>query len=323
MKTRASGSFVLTGFLSFLLLTSCHVIAGESDWPTKPIQLIVPASAGGGTDISARLVAKYLTEELGQPVMISNIKGAGGSIGTKQAKDAKPDGYTGLYIHEDIVTNEVLGVSEFGFRDFEVAAKIFDVDLVVVIANKKYKTLADVKKAAQANPGQVTFAIDVATSAHLVPLLMQEKMGIELNMVDSGSMNDRIPLLISGQLDMTFAPLGVVKDYVENGDIVCLGVLADARSPLRPDLPTFPEQGVDITVNKYFNIYFPKGTPPSVIAAFDKALETVSKNPRFIADAGNLFYAVEYTGPNGAIQYLENSEKVMTQYRDLILGTGK
>ena len=171
-------------FPSLFLATCLVVVAGDAAWPVRPIQLIVPASPGGRTDSSARIAAKFLGEELGQPLMVSNVMGAGGSIGTKQAIDSAPDGYTMLYIHEDIVTNEVLGVSSFGFRNFETAGKIFDVDLVGVIGNKRFKNLADVKKEALEKPGEVTFAIDVATSAHLVPLLMQKEMGVEFNLVD-------------------------------------------------------------------------------------------------------------------------------------------
>ena len=306
--------------MSSIIAVCSALPAGETAWPAKPVQVIVPASAGGGTDVSCRIVTKYLSEEQGQPVMVSNVRGAGGSIGIKQAMEAKPDGYTMLYTHEDIVTNEVLGVSDFGYRDFAIAAKIYDVDLTTVIASKQYKNLEDVKKAALANPGDVTFAIDVATSAHLVPLVMQEEMGIEMNLVDSGSMNDRIPLLISGQLDLTFAPLGIVKDYVASGDVNCLGTLAAERSSLRPDLPTFREQGVDVVVNKYFVLYFPKGTPAGIVAKCADALERVSKNPEFIASAGNLLYKVAFARADGTLEYLEGSEAMMNEYRELIMG---
>lgn len=294
--------------------------AAETSWPEKPIQVIVPASAGGGTDVSARIVTKYLSEELGQPIMVSNVKGAGGSIGTKQAKDSPADGYTMFYIHEDIVTNQVLEVSDFGYRDFEIAGKIFDVDLVTVISSKQYANLGDVAKAAKAAPGEITFAIDIATSAHLAPLVMEKEMGVEFNMVESGSMNDRIPLLISGQLDMTFAPLGIVKDYVENGDINCLGSLSVNRGVLRPDLPTFREQGVDLVVKKYFTFYFPKGTPAEIVEKTADALERVSRNPDFIKNAENLLYDVSFARADGARKYLEESEAMMNEYKGLIMG---
>ncbi len=318
MSTKYAFRAALVSIALVFVLAALPVQA--EDWPVRPIQIIVPASAGGGTDISARIITKYLSEELGQPIMVSNVRGAGGSIGTKQAKDSVPDGYTMFYIHEDIVTNEVLGVSDFGYRDFEIAAKVFDVDLVTVIANKKYKTLDDVKKAALENPGEVTFAIDIATSAHLVSLIMQQEMGIELNMVDSGSLNDRIPLLISGQVDMTLAPLGVVKDYVDNGDINCIGTLALERSPMRPDLPTFREQGVNAVVQKYFTMYFPKNTPKAIVDKCADALEKVCANPEFIESAHNLLYEVGFAREEGTLESLRRSEQTMNEYKALILG---
>lgn len=322
-RTLARRPFVLGAAMIAAFALSPAVRAGETNWPQKPIQVIVPASAGGGTDVSCRIATKYLSEILGQPIMVSNVRGAGGSIGTKQAKDSAPDGYTMFYIHEDIVTNEVLEVSDFGYRDFEIAAKIFDVDLVTVISSNRYKTLADVSAAARANPGEVSFAIDIATSAHLVPLVMEKEMGVEFNMVESGSMNDRIPLLISGQLDMTFAPLGIVKDYVENGDINCLGALAEQRSSLRPDLPTFREQGVDVAVKKYFAFYFPKGTPSEIVKKTADALEQVSRNPDFVKNAENLLYKVAFARSDETRKYLEESESMMNEYKGLIMGTDK
>ncbi|MGI6031495.1 MAG: tripartite tricarboxylate transporter substrate binding protein [Eubacteriales bacterium] len=291
----------------------------EGQWPQKPIQVIVPAAAGGGTDVSARIVLKYLSQELGQPITVTNIKGAGGSTGIGEAKNADPDGYTMLYTHEDIVTNQVLEISDFGFRDFKPAGTIFDVDLVTVIANKRFTSLADVQKEAEANPGKVTFAIDIATSAHLVPLLMEKQMGIDLKLVDSGSMNDRIPAMMSGQLDLTFAPLGIVKDYVENGDINCIGVLGPERSPLREDIPTFKEQGTDIEVNKFFTLYFPAETPQEIVDTCSAALERVSQNPDFIADAENILYTAQYSSPEETIKTLESVESALMKYKDLMM----
>lgn len=302
-----------------LVVAAVPALAADTDWPTKPVQLIVTASPGGGSDLSARIIAKYLGDELGQPVMVTNIRGGGGSIGAKKAMESPPDGYTMLWAPEGLIINNVLGIADFGYRDFEIGAKVYDVELVAVVANRKFKTLEDVRKAALEQPGEVTFAIEIATLAHLIPLTMEKDLGIELNLVESGSLNDRLPQLLSEQLDMTFGPVGIFKDYIESGDINVLGLILRNRSQAAPELPTFIEQGVNIATNKYFIIYFPKGTPAAIIEKLGDAVERAVRNPGFIEAAKNIMFEPGFARPADTLPYLENTEKIMTRYRDVLM----
>lgn len=317
-------SFALITLALSLILSGCTTQGtgkGEDPaaWPSKPINVVVPAGAGGGTDLGARIVSKYLTQELGQPVNITNIKGAGGSVGSEEVLESDNDGYTMLYYHEDIVTNEQLGIVDFGYRDFDVAGKIYDIDLIGIISGPKYKNMEDVKEAALKNPGQVSFAVDLASFSHLLPYIMENEMNIDLKIIEAGGLNDRIPLLMSGQVDLCFAPIGVVKDYVTSGGLSALGIVSEERSLLYEELPTLKEQNIDIVGKKFFNYYFPKGTNPEIITKFQEALKAVSINPEFIQEAKDIFYNVNYADTKGAIEYLEETEVILNENKALIL----
>ena len=122
----------------------------ETSWPEKPISIICPAAPGGGTDTNTRLIAKYLTKELGQPVTVVNIAGSSGAMGLKEAKNSAPDGYTYVYFKEDTVTNEKLGVMDFGYQDLDMIANLFKKDMFLV-GSRDIKDIASLTEAAKAH----------------------------------------------------------------------------------------------------------------------------------------------------------------------------
>lgn len=289
--------------------------SASSGYPTKPIQLIIPYGAGGDTDLNARTLSKYLGEELGQTVVVSNVTGASGAVGSQQVLDSNPDGYTVLFNHPTMLMNSALGLSEFTYKDFENAgiACLDDANVFVVNANSKYMTLDDVVQDAKANPGDIRFATSMGSFTHLHILAFMKETKTEINAADIGDMAAYIIALLGDQVEIIGCQYGVVKDYIESGEFRCLGVISEERNPLMPDVPTFKEQGVDMALSKFFFFSFPKGTPEDVVNTFSAAMEKVCSNEEYIAEAGGVFVTPTYMSPADALEYIGANEQLYAE----------
>jgi Uncharacterized protein conserved in bacteria len=224
--------------------------APKTNYPERPVQVIVPTGSGGDTDINARIISKYLEQELGQPLVVTNVTGAGGVIGSRQVKDANPDGYTVLFFHYGTLTQTLMGTADFYLLDdFDVVGiPILDNTSVIVAKKGKYTNMQDLISDAKANPGQVKFAIEVGTVAHLIGYILQDYADVEFKLVDTGAAATKYAALLSGQSDAFFAQYLGVRDYVESGEFQLLGLIADERNPGLPDVPTLIEQGIDLSL---------------------------------------------------------------------------
>jgi tripartite-type tricarboxylate transporter receptor subunit TctC len=294
--------------------------AGSADdYPNKPIQIVVPAGAGGDTDLNTRITAKYLEKELGGKLVVSNVSGAGGTVGAKQVMDSNPDGYTVLTYHNSMIINSLLGLSDFNYEDYKHAGMAIS-DLTnsfIVSAKSDYKDLNALIKAAKEKPGEITIATETGAFTHLQLLAFQEAAGVELNIVDVGGAADKIKALLAGQVDVVPTQLGLVQQYIESGDFRSLGVMAEERLDGAPDVQTFKEQGVDITFDKFFFWAFPKDTPQDIVDQFSAALEKVANNPDFQKEIGASFLNAEFKNPEEAMSHFETlTEKYKTLHEN-------
>lgn len=289
----------------------------EISWPENPIQIIVGANAGGGIDTAARLIAKYMEKELGQPMVVSNVAGGAGSIASNQVKDAKADGYTMLVCHEALLTNKISGVTEFDYDGFASGGIPFKV-YTTCLLSKKYTTFDELKEAASNNPGAVKFGTELATNDTAIIAMMEEKFDLQYQLVDAGAVSDQIAAMMGDHIDFMKAPVGLVKDYVASGDFHLLAFFNEERNPDYPEVPTMKELGVDFVVDKFFFCGFPKDTDPAIIAKFSKALEKVCENPDFQTDAKNVEYAVEYVAPEDTDSYFEQCKVRLQEYQDTL-----
>mgnify|MGYP001048064346 CR=1 FL=1 len=311
--------------LIFLMGVFGIYAAGQQDkeskiekYPSKAIQFIVPAGAGGGTDLSARLLGKYLEKELGVPIVVTNVKGAGGSLGTRQAKDAQPDGYTLSYYNEGTILNKLTGVAEYGMEAFELAGVPLIVDATVLCTSKKIKSFNECIAEAQKNPGKLRVGVETGTYTPLMFTLIQNQKGIKYQLVDTGSLNDSIASLMGGHVDMIQSPLGIVKDYISSGEFNAVAVLSEKRTDFAPEIPTLKELGVDFVLPKYYYLGFPKGTPVEIQEKFRAALKKVVLNPDFKkeATAMNFTVAPELVDADAANEFIRNVEKVFARYQE-------
>lgn len=296
---------------------------GNAEWPTKPIQIIVPFNAGGDTDFHARTYAKYLEPILGQSVVVINVNGANGSAGTIQVRDSKADGYTALFFHDSMLMNKVVGVTDFAHEALDVAATgIMDNSYILAVnASSPYHTLDDLIKAAKENPGQLKYASSIGGYTYYVGAQLEEIAGISFNKVDAGGGADRNAALLANKIDTNVNPYGVMKPYIDSGDFRVLAVFSKERSGLFPEVPTAIEQGYDLIARRAYFLSFPKGTDPKIIETISNAMEEVSNMPEYAEDISKA-YGVEpdFLNTNDTKAYLDSAMKEFMDAKDLILG---
>ena len=251
--------------------------AAEATWPERPIEIVIPYGAGGDTDFNARAYVEGLSKELGVSVAASNVTGSGGSIASRQVKDAAPDGYSVLFFHSAINVNEVIGVADFGVQDFKLSSIVAKSpgEIIAVRADSGFQTLEDMFNYSKEHPGQLKIGMDTGTMVHVQSLMLQ-KAGFDISLVDVGGASDRVAALAGGHIDCIINAYGTIKDYLEKGEFVALAQTNGERSAGFPDIPTAAEQGYDLTLEKHYFFAFPKDTPQEIVDKFAAACEKIS-----------------------------------------------
>lgn len=259
--------------------------AAETDWPKKDITIVVPFNAGGDTDFHARLLAQYAAEKLGVNVIVENVAGANGSQGMMQVLDSDPDGYTALFFHDSMLTNNLVGTCEYNYTDLKLCAATISDNSYVLAVNKKsgWTTLNDVVEAAKAKPGDLLYASSVGGYSYYLGRKFEVENGVDFNIVDAGGGTDRNAALLAGTIDTNCNPYGVMKSYFDSGDFIAVANLAEERNPLFPDVPTAKEQGFDWVAERHYFLSFPKDTDDAIVSKMEGIIQEVCSDPEFIA----------------------------------------
>jgi tripartite-type tricarboxylate transporter receptor subunit TctC len=221
----------------------------EPGYPSKPITLVVAFAPGGGTDTAARILAKELSAELGQPIVVDNRAGAGGAIGAASVVRAAPDGYTLLLGtgSELVVLPTVKAKRPYDvLKDFEPVAQIGAVSLVLVAhPSVQANTVQELIALARAKPGQLTYAsFGIGSTNHLIGEFFSSKADVQLLHVPYKGSAAAATDLISGEVKLSFDTVSVAMPLVQSGKLKALATLSPKRSNLAPDLPTIAESGV-------------------------------------------------------------------------------
>ena len=268
--------------LGLLCLASC---AGEQNqpqaYPNKPIKVIVPFDAGGGTDTFARIMKNALEENhlLPQPLVIVNRDGAGGTIGSRRAKDAKPDGYTLLLMHEALFTAKYSGQVAYGPEAFEPIAGTGEVGLVLAVQSvAPWNNLRELLAEAEARPDSIVVAANLGAPSHfLILMLEQAHPGAVFRFTQSGGGGKRFASLLGGHVQASVFSVEEFSRFQAAG-LKALAVFGRKRSATIPHVPTAGEQGYQVLASNRHGWWAPLGTPPehiqTVAAALEKAMQT-------------------------------------------------
>jgi len=292
--------------LSAVLLLAVN-LPGHADaqpaFPTKPITLVAAFGPGGATDTAARIVAKELSIELGQPVVVDNRVGAGGAIGASSVARAAPDGYTLLLGtgSEMVVLPAVKITPPYNtLKDFTPIAEIGTVTFVLVAhpsvaANSVQELIAQ----ARANPGKLSFAsFGMGSTNHLLGEFFMKKSGTDLLHVPYKGSAAAATDLVSGEVKLSFDTTTVAMPLVQSGKLKALGLLSPQRSDAAPGVPTLAENGIALSVVGWVGVVGPRGMPAAVVDRLNKAINKVLAMPAIIQSFNERGVTVVTTTPD-------------------------
>ena len=270
---------IVLALLLVVALVPASVASAE--WkPSSTVSIIIPAGAGGDTDLTARVFAQYAKEMTGVDFIVVNASGAAGSIAANQVLSAAPDGLTVLYGHNLVNVANVAGVTDYNYTAFKLGPTFAKNPANQLFVNpEKYDSLEAFIEAAKANPGKLKACTEVGAYTYYLILAFEKAAGIDLDIVDVGPASDKVVAMLSKQVDVMPAAYLNCKDYLATGQFIALGAPTEERYDLIKDIPTFKEQGIDLVFPDCdYSFYFPKETPDEVIAWFDALVEEMEQN---------------------------------------------
>ncbi|HSH91699.1 MAG TPA: tripartite tricarboxylate transporter substrate binding protein [Ramlibacter sp.] len=278
------------------LLLLCSAVAlpafAQADYPNKPIKWIVSYPPGGSTDLVARLMGQWLSQRVGQQVLVENRAGGGNNIGTEFAIRAPADGYTIFLVNPANAINASLYPKlPFVFLDdmVPIAGFVRVPNVMTVTKNFPAKTVAEFIDYGKKNPDKINMASSGSgTSVHLSAELFKYMAGIQMKHVPYKGAGPATTDLIGGQVDVLFDNMPSIIGHIRNGSVRALAVTSAQRSPAMPDVPTVAETVPGYEASAWFGVAAPKGTPPAVIARLNREFNAALADPDIKARLASL-----------------------------------
>ncbi|WP_296558358.1 tripartite tricarboxylate transporter substrate binding protein [Pigmentiphaga sp.] len=258
--------------------------AAAASYPDKPVRVVVGFSAGGTTDVAARIIAKELGEDLGQSFVVENKPGAGSNIGAELVARAKPDGYTLYMVAVTSTINQTL-YKNLNFdivKDFAPIALVIKVpNILVVNPSLPVKNVQELVAYVKAHPDKLSYASSGSgTSIHMAGELFKLRAGVDIPHIPYKGSAPALTDLIGNQVQLMFDNMPSAWPHVQAGKLRALAVTTAERSATAPDLPTMMESGYDkFDVSSWFGLIAPKGTPPEVIAKVNASVQKALAKP--------------------------------------------
>ncbi|GAB3845892.1 Bug family tripartite tricarboxylate transporter substrate binding protein [Nesterenkonia populi] len=325
-KTKLLSIAAVTG----LVLTACDngdgAEAGEAeeDFPSSDIEMVIPYPPGGGSDVLFRLMAEYASQELPVTITPSNVEGASATVGSREVMDSDPDGYTILGSHQVVAAAYHNDIVEYGFDAFDpIALGTVTPHLPSVSADfaeeHGIEDLQDFLDHVEENPNTVNWGFTTGSEDHYSIAAVLDTAGLDtgiLNYVDYDGTGPQYAGLVAGEIDGMTGDYASAEGYIEDGDLLPLGIVAEERDENLPDLPTVQEQGVDyeLTVDRGF--FAPEGTPEEHIEILAEAFEAAVSNPEFQEEVENLGSYSNYLGPEDYQEHLDELDDAMAGLAD-------
>ncbi|UFN48208.1 tripartite tricarboxylate transporter substrate binding protein [Roseomonas sp. OT10] len=273
--------------------------AAAADYPSRPVELVVPSSAGGGTDIVARAFADVARKYFPQPVIVLNRPGASGAIGMGEVMNARPDGYKLGMLIVELQILQLIGQARFGTDDFRLIAKLNgDPAALLVPVNAPWATIEEFIADAKKRPGKISVGNSgVGSIWHLGAAALEEKTGTEFLHVPYAGSAPGLLALIGGHVDSMVVSPGEATAHVQGGKLRILAVMADQRQAAFPDAPTLKERGIDLSLSNWRAVALPKATPQPVVEAVAELTRKVAADPAFREAIGRSNLGFSYMEP--------------------------
>lgn len=311
---------VFTVFLSACNPASNGGGSGGGQWPVSSIEVIVPANAGGDTDFNARTLAKYFEELTGVDMVVTNMAGAGGTIATNHVKDASSDGSMLLFSHTgQLIVNEVSGLADYGYRDFDIVCipAVDKSSVFAVNSDLPIKNIEDLVELAKKR--KVNFGTEFGSTTELQALVLEDKLGVDFNIIDSGGASERVTELLGGRIDVTSIPYGTVQDHIQTGDMLAIGQLSGENNELIEGVKTVKEQGYGYDMEKPYIAAYPKGTDEDLVLRTSEVIEKITEMEEYKKELEeNYKQPVNYYNREESLKILGNVLDEYKHYEDVL-----
>ncbi|WPB55430.1 tripartite tricarboxylate transporter substrate binding protein [Xylophilus sp. GOD-11R] len=271
-----------------LLACGLNAAQAQSDYPNKPIRLVVPFATGGVTDATARIVAEKLGQAIGQPIVVDNRAGAAGNIGTQQVAQAEPDGYTLLLGYDGtlVINPSVYAKVPFdSVKDFAPIGKIGDALLIAVINPKlQAHNLTELQALARNTQGGLSYgSAGTGSTTHLAGEMLRQRTNMPMTHIPYKGGGPALTDVVGGTLPMTFASVTGAMPFIKGGQLRPIAVTSRQRAPALPDVPTFIELGLkDYEISSWVGFLAPAKTPKPIIDKLNAAMQKVLSTPEMV-----------------------------------------
>lgn len=296
LHTPSAGFAARRAIVSTLMALPLLAGSGVSaqTYPSRPIQVIVPYTAGGNTDVMARGFLEALQATTGIATIVTNRDGAGGTVGFAQLKAARPDGYTLVFSPNSPLSSapHLMKSLPYTPADFIAVCGVFENIFAIAVApQSRYDSLKSLMEEARRRPGAVSFGTaGVASVGHLAGEGFAQKLGLSFNHIPFRGEAQMHTQILGGQIDFGLLGMGSAV-----GILRPLAIFSDKRLPFLPDVPTTMELGLPSTPPGYQGLFAPKGTPPEIVARLTQACEKATRSAQFAAYAAGKSQKVAYS----------------------------
>ncbi|MFK4808958.1 tripartite tricarboxylate transporter substrate binding protein [Devosia sp. ZW T5_3] len=294
-------------------LAATLMMAGSAmaQYPDRPIELIIPWAAGGGTDATGRIIATMLEEKLGQPITVNNRTGGGGIVGHEAIKAANPDGYTLGIITTELSMYKAVGSADMTYEDFTLIG-LFNADpsAVFVRADSPYQSMQDLAEAVKADPAAVKASgANFGGLNHLSWVSLVQLLGAPADKafwVPTDGATPSLQLLASGAIDVAVSQFPEAQSLVDAGEIRALGFLGNEVNPKQPNVPPITDAlGLEFSIAGWRGLGGPKGMPEDVVTKLSTALDEIVNSEEFATFMDGRNYGVVWEGGADFENYLK------------------
>jgi len=311
--------FTLSTTLAAIGLASSMAISAtaQADYPEQDIRLIIPYGPGGATDILFRLISQEAEKTLGESIVPVNMAGAGATLGSRNVKDATPDGYTLLGSHDTIALSKLAGTVDYSFDAFEPVALLTQtINIPTAHANHDVQSADEIADYVRENPGQVRFSMIPSSTDHFFWAQFFQEAGIDMadvRLVGYPDTGEQVSALMAEEIDFAMFNLPSGGAFFEDGTFRALGIAHPERLDSMPDVPTLRELGIEMDHSTSRGIFAPLGTPQEVIDtladAYGQALENEQVQSRIENEFGSV---VRFLAGDDYQAFLDENEAALS-----------
>jgi len=282
-----------------------------TNYPEQPVEMIVPYSAGGNTDLVARAVASHMKEYLGESVNVVNVEGGGGVLGMTEVNNANPDGYKISMTTNGPLTIKPHTEATYEYDDFKPVIQITEVGIGLAVSeDAPYDTYEEWLEWVEDNPGNFEYGTPGAgLTQHITMEGIQKELDIETKHVPYDSGGDAITAAVGGHIDGVFTQMTEIEPFINSGDLKMIFTAGTERDELVPDAPTLSELGVEVVGSVWTGVVVPKETPDEIVEILHDSFKSVLEDEDFIEQLNNLGAQVIYQNAEDFGEIVSNEYK--------------